>query len=447
MGVHFRSIPGAATHTNLSRTFEAYLDDQILSLQELDRGAVRAKNDKAAVSRASHFAAFCGQQSFTDLSFQSTSQADTQRILLGYAYAVAKGEISKSGTAVGLKSVQLYLLAASSFATDANPPLRDPRNHYDACGNRLGDTFFPELSGLYHLMRKWAPPKSQALPVSGTMLHWIVTTAMAGDKYSEHAACADATILGTYTGSRCSEYCRGDLTPGSKDLFSKVPAGPFSPAFADWPIALTIEDFVFLSTQKHEIQWFDALAEAEYVQVRFRFDKGGTGNFSIRTFRRLHQKDPDAVHLYRCPVRTVVRIISRWFFLGKPRLFPVFCYQAKKGKEPRILLADKLSKFLKQCATSVYPDTSHLYRKRIKDIRTHSIRVTACMFLHRAGFSPTFIEHRLRWASDAWKVYLREDFQDIDVASAKVFKAALPTEDTHSDPPNLIYDNVEDDGL
>ena len=146
MGVHFQSIPGAATHTNLSRTFEAYLDDQILSLQELDRGAVRAKNDKAAVSRASHFAAFCGQQSFTDLSFQSTSQADTQRILLGYAYAVAKGEISKSGTAVGLKSVQLYLLAASSFATDANPPLRDPRNHYDACGNRLGDTFFPELS-------------------------------------------------------------------------------------------------------------------------------------------------------------------------------------------------------------------------------------------------------------------------------------------------------------
>ena len=255
--------------------------------------------------------AFCGQQSFTDLSFQSTTQADTQRILLGYAYAVAKGEISKSGTAVGLKSVQLYLLAASSFATDANPPLRDPRNHYDACGNRLGDTFF------------------QAFLV----------------------------------------YTTSD------------------------------------------------------------------------------QKDPDAVHLYRCPVRTVVRIISRWFFLGKPRLFPVFCYQAKKGKEPRILLADKLSKFLKQCATSVYPDTSHLYRKRIKDIRTHSIRVTACMFLHRAGFSPTFIEHRLRWASDAWKVYLREDFQDIDVASAKVFKAALPTEDTHSDPPDLIYDNVEDDGL
>lgn len=42
-----------------------------------------------------------------------------------------------------------------------------------------------------------------------------------------------------------------------------------------------------------------------------------------------------------------------------------------------------------------------------------------------------------------WNVYLCEDFQEIDVASAKVFKAASPTEDNHSDPPELIYDKSD----
>lgn len=36
-----------------------------------------------------------------------------------------------------------------------------------------------------------------------------------------------------------------------------------------------------------------------------------------------------------------------------------------------------------------------MYRLRIKDIRTHSLRVTALLLLIRAGYSDPVIEHKL----------------------------------------------------
>ena len=68
------------------------------------------------------------------------------------------------------------------------------------------------------------------------------------------------------------------------------------------------------------------------------------------------------------------------------------------------------------------------------------------MLLSRAGFPTHVIEHTLRWASDAWKGYLREDFQDIDKASSAIFAAAAYTPATLSTPDPTPLDSSPDDG-
>ena len=59
----------------------------------------------------------------------------------------------------------------------------------------------------------------------------------------------------------------------------------------------------------------------------------------------------------------------------------------------------------------------------------HSLRITACNLLHRQHFSDSFIQNRLRWKSDAFKMYLRNTFY-----SATQHSAALTITDDNLPP-------------
>ena len=361
--------------------------------------------------------------------------AHRERLLAAYALDIASGH-NLSGKQVRSKSVKNYLHAAASFSTHAR--LLDPRFSYDAHGHQVGKGYFPLLSKLLSHIQKWQPGKSDALPLTFPILDSLNRTASTALSTSLAACVADAVTLGLYTGSRCSEYCRGSPVNPS-DLFSRVPSSHFAGTFAGMPLALTISDFEFLDSTKSVIPWTQASLLAKYVRVRFRFDKGGTGNFSVRTLRRF-PKGPDTY----CPVAATIRSINRWYSISGDHTVPLFCYS--HHSEVLYLPDTLVTKALRTATIEAYPNPKHLYRLNLQQVRTHSIRVTACFILVNAGLPDHVIEHRLRWASSAWKVYIREGFDTIDKASLAVFNSALQAPD---DPPTptLLHTHDGDDFL
>ena len=67
-----------------------------------------------------------------------------------------------------------------------------------------------------------------------------------------------------------------------------------------------------------------------------------------------------------------------------------------------------VTKNLRKATLQVYPNPHHFYNLNIKDVRTQSVRVIACIILMIAKISDATIEHRLHWALSVWKVYVHE---------------------------------------
>ena len=98
----------------------------------------------------------------------------------------------------------------------------------------------------------------------------------------------------------------------------------------------------------------------------------------------------------------MVRRASR---LGQPDNMPVACYRTKKG--PLLYISSSRIATLLLCEElkKVQPSTS---ANDLKKYSAHSLRVWACVLLDKAGMSPSFIQKRLRWLGDSFKVYLRD---------------------------------------
>ena len=110
----------------------------------------------------------------------------------------------------------------------------------------------------------------------------------------------------------------------------------------------------------------------------------------------------------------------------------------------RFLKDADLTKFLRTQLPLVFPSPSHLYRLRTPDIRTHSLRVTALLLLKRAGASDSVSEYKLRWASTAWQVYMREDLQRLSDDDILALKHAMNfTSIADSIPLTTLPDTID----
>ena len=412
-----------------------------MSLAESDTGAVRTGNEATALNQAMQFKKFCEHLDHTDISFSHTKSSDAEALLASFAISVSTGEFSVSGKPVGLKSIKNHVLAAASFAVNASR--KDPRYRYDQYGNKIGATYFPALNLFYNSMSKWQKKSSKALPLNPLIISHLVSLAASSKPFSEACCIRDAVILGCFTGSRCGEYCSGKHHKG--DEFGKVPANILTTAYAGWPIAFCSRDFTFLDSTLHEIPFSQAASKASMVRIRFRYDKGGGCNFSERTFHTVPSTDPFLSFL--CPVATCLRIIFRWSAISNDPLVPVFCWRPTPNSQRRFLQDTKVTAALRTAVTVLYPDSSHFYRINISDIRTHSIRVYACLALCAANLEDHVIEYKLRWASKAWKVYLRENWCQISDQTVAVFYAAFVAEHCSSaDDTTPPLDEDIDDG-
>jgi hypothetical protein len=83
---------------------------------------------------------------------------------------------------------------------------------------------------------------------------------------------------------------------------------------------------------------------------------------------------------------------------------PVTCYRTKKALL-LFITGSRIATLLHEAVKKVQTSTS---ADDLKKYSAQSLRVWACVLLDKAGMSPSFIQKRLHWLGDLFKMYLRD---------------------------------------
>ncbi len=163
--------------------------------------------------------------------------------------------------------------------------------------------------------------------------------------------------------------------------------------------AFTANDFIFYDKNGHILTKNDnsSLNLATSVQITWRIQKNCQNGQKIKFFA-------DTKNSAICPIRGALQMVMRARHLAQPDNMPVACYRTKKA----VLLfitGSRIATLLCKAVRKVQPSTQ---AEDLKKYFAHSLRVWACVLLDEAGMFPSFIQKRLRWLGDLFKMYLRD---------------------------------------
>jgi hypothetical protein len=159
--------------------------------------------------------------------------------------------------------------------------------------------------------------------------------------------------------------------------------------------AFTANDFVFYDKSGHVLKKIDdsTLDLATSVQITWRIQKNLQNGQKIKL--SVDTKNPAI-----CPVRGALRMVMRASRLGQPDDMPVACYRTKKA--PLLYTtSSRIATLLRKKVKKVQPST---LADDLKKYSVHSLHVWACVLLDKAGMSSSFIQKRLRWLGDSFKM-------------------------------------------
>jgi hypothetical protein len=235
-------------------------------------------------------------------------------------------------------------------------------------------------------------------------LHSLVSRANAKDLrhvLSLEAAIFDWTRLGTFTGSRVSEYGQTKSTRGT---FSKVPHSKAAGVWAGSPIAFMRCDFTLLDKHLTILSFEQMLKHPEraiHLHIRFRFDKSPQ-NFTVRKYRR-------SGHSFLCPILAAISILLRAHALAVPESSPIGVFRPIASTPSfTFITSSDVIRIMRQTCLLTYPDKEHFLNKNVDRIVAHSVRVTAAVALFNMKYSIDEIAYRLRWQPQSVQHYLRE---------------------------------------
>jgi len=226
-------------------------------------------------------------------------------------------------------------------------------------------------------------------------------------------AAYDWIRLGTFTGSRISEYgqTRATKDPVTGKRYACVPNSPAAGPWASQPIAFIATDFVFYSATAIRVETEfcllnTALDHIWELHLRFRFDKSKT-NFTIRKYTRLPDMNFD-------PVIAAINIIRRAHLLNVLPNEPLGQYRALDSSTNSMIRDHDIRDTMRLGCRRAYPNPQHYCRIHILGLVPHSTRVTAALCLKLGGATDEEIAFRLRWHIASVPTYLRECYCGID---------------------------------
>ena len=105
-----------------------------------------------------------------------------------------------------------------------------------------------------------------------------------------------------------------------------------------------------------------------------------------------------------CVINGALGMIDRAARLEQDPNLPFAVYENTQGNMT-YLTTKKLTDYIRNCTKQAHPD---MPEQELQLYSCHSMRVWACMLLHQMGKSGDYIRVRLRWLSEAYRVYLRD---------------------------------------
>jgi hypothetical protein len=109
------------------------------------------------------------------------------------------------------------------------------------------------------------------------------------------------------------------------------------------------------------------------------------------------------VNVNLCLCEAIINMIERAHILGQPDNLPLCVYRGRNG-EMKYLTRNDLSEQVRIAAKEAHPE---LKKQDLSYYSCHSFRVWAAVLLSEQGKNGDYIKIRLRWLSEAYRVYLR----------------------------------------
>ena len=304
---------------------------------------------------------------------------DQSNFVLGcYAVSLIQGD-SILGMNILSATIKKYIQAAAALYT-----ARRIENPYEPEDNQL-DENFPDI--IIKALKKYEKIPKRREVITDSMFVYINEKAQDSREDSLENAFKDWAAWSRYSGPRRSEWCQT-----RKTKFETVTDGP-----EDKALAIRASDITFYDATGRVINPdCQTFARVTYAEVVWRYKKNGENGEAIKYYK-------DDLNKVWCPCKAIWNIIQRAARLRIKKNEPIAKYQDEKGHV--FFITDKDVKIILQEAAKEMLNITD--EKVLSKWTSHSLRVTAANELHRLGFSAAFIQHRLRWRSDAFMVYLR----------------------------------------
>jgi len=291
--------------------------------------------------------------------------------------------------------------------------------------------FHPFLAQQLSDRRVWTRKKPQKLPLTRAiyeaLAHYLTKFGRSMDCFlGDYYTVYDWLRLGVFTGFRVSEYAQAKVTKGCQ--FLAIPDNYDVPEDQrGMPLAFIASDITFFTPDLHEVPHGDLVTthrkgRVQFVQLCWRFDKSAN-NFVIRRYAAT--TDP----IFN-PVDAAVNIVHRARLLRVPQSHPVGAWRAPNGKPYRFLRDSTITLVMRSACVMAYPDPNHFYRRNIKSLVTHCVRVTAAYVMKLGGAENDEIAHSKRWHPTSVPTYLRDGFESAHVGQDKTLSGLAATQPT-----------------
>lgn len=302
---------------------------------------------------------------------------DMQSILAVYTKLLMLGENINCKNELRSKTVAGYLSEVNKLhELRRRPKPIDLRN----------STLKPSI--LYRNLRDEEHIASKREPITNQTAIRIITDGRSAPFTSKKSLFRDTTVLAREVGPRSAELVQ--KTAGKPD-YHEYPSGKRVIK------ALCEDNFTFYDDNDQLIA--DPVANRAAVRSM-------AIEWFIQKNRRNGEKLRYKVNLLMpeiCGVNAAINLIERSRQLGQPSNLPLAVYKSR-GKT-RYMTNQVLTDMIRDATKKSHP---HMTKEELSKYSCHSYRVWACVLLHEAGKDGDYIRVRLRWLSEAYRVYLRD---------------------------------------
>jgi hypothetical protein len=377
----------------------------------------RCKDIKTARSRQAHFIGFVNHYSLgaDPCDNVEVNENDIDMVQI-YVESIILGENCRNKDLIRAATVRGYAKEVNKIFELRNLP--PPIN--------MGSKECPIYTLIYNLEQEENIAKRRK-PITEAMAARFIQRGERAHFLSKEALASDITVMNREFGARAAEFLQ---------------TTPFKVDQHEYPSGRKVNKAMGRS-------WFTAYDKYDRVIKDPVRDRKKVTYIMITWLIQKNRRNGEECYFYEnekclrlCAVNAILNMFERAQKLGQAETDPMCVYSDKKERM-RYLTRQEMTDYIRSVAKELYP---HMTKADLAYYSCHSFRVWAAVLLHEAGKNGDYIKIRLRWVSEAYRVYLRNTKNTAKLHNVAVEENAQRIDFSLANLPDTLDDNwVTDD--